>query len=135
MEELLLAILAGIAELLAEAALEGIFAGLAGVLSRAFRLFRIKVRRADPLLATVTFSLVGAAFGFLSLWLFPHHFTHPTRLHGISLLVSPILAGLLMAQIGRTVRRWGRQSVRIESFGYGFAFAFAMGLVRFWFVH
>lgn len=135
MEDLLGAILAGIAELIAEFLLEAFFAGLAGLLSRAFRLFRVKVRRADPLIATITFGLVGVAFGFLSVWLFPHHLVHPTRIHGVSLLISPILTGLLMAQVGRTVRRWGRQSVRIESFGYGFTFALAMGLVRFWLVH
>jgi hypothetical protein len=134
MEELFGAILAGIAELLAEFLIEVAFAAFAGILSRALRLFRVKVQRADPAVATVTFGLVGVSLGFLSVWLFPHHLVHPTRIHGISLLVSPILAGLLMAQVGRTVRRWGRQSVRIESFGYGFVFALAMGLVRFWLV-
>jgi hypothetical protein len=134
MEELLGAILAGIAELAAEILLEAVFAELAGILSRAFRLFKVKVRRAEPVVATATFGLVGICFGFLSVWFFPHHLVHPTRVHGISLLISPILTGLLMAQIGRTVRRWGRQSVRIESFGYGFIFALAMALVRFWLV-
>ncbi len=135
MEELLGALLAGIAELIAEFLLEAAFAELAGILSRAFRLFRAKVRRASPVVAAVIFGVVGVCFGFLSVWLFPHHLVHPTRVHGISLLISPILTGLLMAQIGRTVRRWGRQSVRIESFSYGFIFALAMGLVRFWLVH
>jgi hypothetical protein len=130
MEDLLWAIV----ELLLEALLEGAFAGLAGVLSRAFRLFRVKVRRANPTVATVTFALVGIGFGFVSVGFFPHHLVRPTRVHGISLLISPILAGLLMAQVGRTVRRWGRQSVRIESFGYGFVLALAIGLVRFWLV-
>jgi hypothetical protein len=134
MEDLFVAILAGIAELVAEILLEAAFAELAGILFRAFRLFRVKVKRANSALATVTFGLVGVSFGFLSVWLFPHHLFRPTRVHGISLLVSPILTGLLMAQIGRSVRRWGRQPVRIESFGYGFTFALAMALVRFWLV-
>lgn len=126
------AILAGIAELIAEVLLEALFAELAGVMARGFRRFRVKVRRAEPLVATIVFGLAGVACGFLSVWIFPHHLIHPTRIHGLSLLISPILTGLLMAQIGRTVRRWGRQSVRIESFGYGFTFALAMALVRFW---
>jgi hypothetical protein len=134
MEELFGAILAGIAELIGEILLEAVFAELAGVLSRAFRLFRVKVRRTEPVVAIVTFCLVGVCFGFLSVWFFPHHLVYPTRIHGISLLISPILTGLLMAQIGRTVRRWGRQPVRIESFSYGFIFALAMALVRFWLV-
>jgi hypothetical protein len=52
-------------------------------------------------------------------------------MHGISLLISPLLTGLAMATVGRGVRRRGRAPVRIESFGYGFAFAFAFALVRF----
>ena len=134
MEDLLLEILAGIVELLAEFLLESAFAGLAGVLLRAFRLFRVRVRRANPAVATAGFGLIGLSLGFVSVWVFPHHLVRPTRVHGIVLLVSPILTGLLMAQIGRTVRRWSRQPVRIESFGYGFIFALALGLVRFWLV-
>lgn len=123
MEELLGAVLAGVAELIAEFLLEAAFAELAGILSRAFRVFKAKVRRANPTVAAVIFGVAGVCSGFLSVWLFPHHLVHPTGSHGISLLISPVLTGLLMAQIGRTVRRWGRQSVRIESFGYGFIFA------------
>src|ERR1700735_573290 len=122
MDDLFVAILAGIAELVAEILLEAAFAELAGLLFRGFRLFRVKVKLADPASTTVMFGLVGIGFGFLSVWVFPRHLVHPTRLHGISLLISPILTGLLMAQIGRSVRMWGRQPVRIESFGYGFTF-------------
>jgi len=82
----------------------------------------------------VAFTLVGVAFGFLSAWMFPHPLVHPSKLHGISLLISPVLTGLVMAYIGRAWRRRGRTSVRIESFGYGFTFALAMALVRFWLV-
>ncbi len=45
-----------------------------------------------------------------------------------------MIACLVMAFIGRTLRRRGRNSVPIESFGYGFTFALAMALVRFWLV-
>ena len=95
----------------------------------------MKLRKADPVIATVTFGFFGACFGFVSLWLFPHRLVHPTRFQGISLFVSPILTGLLMGQIGRTVQRRGRQSVRIETFTFGFIFALAMSVVRFWLVH
>ena len=76
-----------------EALLEGAFAGLAGVLSRAFRLFRVKVRRANPSVAAVVFASVGTGFGFVSVGLFPHHLVRPARVHGSSLMISPILAG------------------------------------------
>jgi hypothetical protein len=36
-----------------------------------------------------------------------------------------------MALIGKAMRRRGRTSAKIESFGYGFMFALGMALVRF----
>jgi uncharacterized membrane protein YadS len=134
MDELFTAILLGIAEIICDALLEAALAAFVGILSRGFRRFRVKTRRANPIIATATFAVVGVSFGFLSVWLFPHRLVHPTRVRGISLLISPILTGMAMASIGRTVRKRGKQSVRIESFTYGFIFAFALSLVRFWLV-
>ena len=134
MEELLGAILGGLFELLAELLLEVALGALAGILSRLIRRFRVSVRRGNPVVATVVFSLVGVSFGFLSAWMFPHPLVHPSRFHGVSVLISPVLTGLVMAWIGRAWQRRGRSSVRIESFGYGFTFALAMALVRFWLV-
>jgi hypothetical protein len=134
MEDLLGAILAGMVEFLAEVLLEAAFGEMAGLLSRALRRFRVTVRRSNPIVAAVVFSLVGVAFGFLSAWMFPHPLVHTSKLHGISLLFSPVATGLVMAYIGRVWRRRGRTSVRIESFSYGFTFALAMALIRFWLV-
>lgn len=134
MDELIGAILGGLLELLAEFLLEAALGELAGLLSRLVRRFTITVRRGNPVVTTVTFILVGVAFGFLSAWIFPHPLVHPSRFHGISLLVSPVLTGFAMTWIGRAWRRRGRDSVRIESFGYGFTFAFAVALIRFWLV-
>jgi hypothetical protein len=47
-----------------------------------------------------------------------------------SLLISPVIAGLLMALVGSTLRKRGKKVVRLESFGYGFAFAFGMAFIR-----
>jgi len=66
----------------------------------------------------------------LSVLIFPHPLFHPSRIHGISLLISPVIAGLLMALLGSTLRKRGKKVVRLESFGYGFAFAFGMALIR-----
>jgi hypothetical protein len=132
MEDLLGAILGGLLELLAEFLLEVALGALAGLLSRLARRFRVTVRRSDPVVATVVFTLVGAGFGFLSAVIFPFPLVHPSRFHGISLLISPVLTGFVMAWIGRAWKRRGRASVRIESFGYGFTFALAVALVRFW---
>lgn len=136
MEELLAGILGLIFEALAEFLVELLFellvAALLRDISRVFRRFRLTLRRADPVIATLMFTLLGAAVGFLSVFVFPHPLVHPSKMHGISLLISPVGTGLVMALIGRTVRRRGRSSVQIESFGYGFTFALAMALVRFW---
>ncbi len=134
MEELIGAILGGILELVAEFLLELLFAELAGLLARLVRRFPVTVRRSDPFMVTAVFTLVGVAFGFLSTWIFPHPLVHPSRFHGMSLLISPLLTGLVLAWIGRAWKRRGRSSVRIESFGYGFTFALAMALIRFWLV-
>ena len=136
MEELLTAIFGAILEGLAEVLIQLLFelfvAALARAISRAVRRGMIGLRRANPVWATTSFALLGIGTGFLSILIFPHPLVHPSKVHGISLLISPLLTGLVMALIGRTVRRRGRTSVRIESFGYGFTFALAMALVRFW---
>lgn len=134
MDELLGAILGALFELLADSLLEVALGELAGLLSRLIRRFRITVCRGNPLRATLSFMLVGVAFGILSAGIFPHPLVHPSRFHGISLLISPVLTGFAMAWIGGAWKRGGRTSVRIESFGYGFTFALALALIRFWLV-
>jgi hypothetical protein len=85
----------------------------------------------NPVLAGLGYVRLGAAFGGLSVVLFPHPFVHPTGLHGISLLLSPILTGLAMSFMGTLWRKRGKAALPIESFGYGFTFAFGMALIRF----
>ena len=120
-----------ILELLFEALVEiGISAIIAGVY-RSLRQFRITARRGNPVAAAVWLVTVGLALGFLSVLILPHPLVHPSKLYGLSLLISPLLAGLAMAVVGRGVRRRGHVPVRIESFAYGFAFAFALALIRF----
>jgi hypothetical protein len=120
-----------ILELLLEALLEfGLSALVAGVY-RSVRHFWVKARRGNPIAAAVLLVIVGLALGVLSVLIFPHPLVHPSKLHGISLLISPLLAGLAMAAVGRGVRRRGRTPVRVESFGFGFVFAFAVALIRY----
>jgi len=88
-----------------------------------------------PLFAVVTFALLGAGFGELSVLAHPHPVFHATRFHGISLLLSPFITGLMMSWVGRGHRRRGQEPMRIESFSYGFTFALAMVLVRLAFVN
>ena len=134
MFELLFAFLEILLEIFFEAAFEFaaesigafIWRGLAAI----FRTSEFK----NPLVAVVGYLLLGGAVGGLSLLFFPHPLVHRSRVPGLSVFVSPILAGLGMSLVGSTLRQRNKKPMQIESFGYGFAFAFGMALVRFFFV-
>lgn len=74
---------------------------------------------------------LGVITGWLSIMIFPHSFIRSSRLHGISLLITPLLAGFTMACVGWIRRRQGKLVIQLDSFAYGFLFAFGMALVRF----
>ena len=76
------------------------------------------------------FSVSGVLIGLFSIWLFPRAFIRSSTLHGISLLITPVLAGLVMSAIGWIRLRQGKLVAKLESFSYGFIFAFAMALIR-----
>jgi len=134
MGELLFELLLAFAELFLEVLLE--FAGEAlldlalRAVAEVFESFRV----AGPVIASVGYTLLGALAGRFSLLIFPHPLVHPSRLHGINLLVSPIVTGLVMSLIGSTLSRQGKKVTQIESFRYGFAFAFGMALIRYLFL-
>ena len=129
MDELFSAILSALAELLLELLFEVFLEAIVGLIVRAVRSL-FSNATLSPTLAAAFYLLLGGAFGAASLVLFPHPIFHPSKLHGISLLISPVLTGLVMSQVGILLRRRGRESVRIESFGYGFAFALELAMIR-----
>jgi hypothetical protein len=138
-DDLLGAILGAIAEFLLEAFLELIAAAILDLASRVFLgLFTslaeaVKDNRA---LTGFMYALLGVLAGALSLLVLPHPLIHreqPIRFHGISLLTSPIIAGLVLSSVGAVMRRWGKKVTPVETFGYGFAFALGMALIRFFF--
>jgi len=75
----------------------------------------------------------GVLFGWFSMLVFPRAFVPGSRLHGISLIVTPTLAGLTMSAIGWLRARKGSSQIRLDTFAYGLIFAFGMSLVRFLF--
>src|SRR3979409_329603 len=87
----------------------------------------------NPALACIGYVFLGGVAGGLSLLLFPHPLVHPSRVPGLSVVISPVLSGLGMSLVGSTLRKRNKKAVQIESFGYGFAFALGMALVRFFF--
>jgi hypothetical protein len=130
MDEFFLALLSAAAELLYEVFFQVVTEALVAFIVRSIRNVRKESTAINPILAAICYLLLGIAFGIASLLLFPHPIFHPSKFHGISLLVSPVITGLVMSQVGIVLRRKGKQTVRIESFGYGFAFAFGVAIVR-----
>ena len=140
MEDLLFELLAVLLETLFEVLIELLGAALLDSLFRMATGAVGKVLEAvedeSGLRAPLVFGLIGLAVGGLSVLIFPHqliHTEHSEKFHGISLVISPVVSGLVMSRIGSSLRQQGKKVVPIESFGYGFIFAFGMALVRFLF--
>ena len=87
----------------------------------------------NPLLAGFGYAALGLLAGGLSLIFFPRALLRGTGLHGVGLLVTPLLAGGAMSMLGAWRRRRGERLFRLDRFGYAFVFAFGMALVRFLF--
>ena len=134
MEDLFLALLSGVAEILIEVAFQWLAESVIVLIIRSVRNVASHSEAMSPILAALGCLLLGVGFGSVSVLLFPHPLVHPSKVHGISLVVSPVITGLIMSQIGIVRRRRGGDATRIESFGYGFTFAFGMAIVRFLFV-
>jgi hypothetical protein len=127
MDELVLGILSVIAETLLEILGEAVIALFARAVGEVFA----KSRAVNPFLAALGYFLLGSLTGVVSVFLIPHPLVHRSKVHGLSMLVSPLVTGLVMSQVGVAIRRRGKQAAQIESFGYGFAFALGMALIRF----
>jgi RsiW-degrading membrane proteinase PrsW (M82 family) len=123
--ELLLMLLEFVLEIVAEALMD---LGL-----RAIARFFNAQRFENPWFAAIAYILLGTLMGGVSLMLFPHPIMHPSKIHGISLMIGPMLAGLVMSVVGSMLRRRDKEVTQLESFRYGFTFAFGMALVRFLF--
>jgi hypothetical protein len=127
MEELLLNILACLAEVLLEMAGEVILEAAWWAMQR----LGASLLRGNPVAVGFVVAIAGIAAGCGSAFLFPHPLVHPSRFHGISLVISPVITGVLMAGLGSARRRLGRKPVEVETFAYGFIFALGMACVRF----
>jgi hypothetical protein len=133
MLELLFSLLEPFLELFFEAAFEFAAELLGSLIWRGVAAVFDTTEFKNPALACIGYVFLGGVVGGLSLFLFPHPLVHPSRVPGLSVVISPILAGLGMSLVGTTLRKRNKKAMQIESFGYGFAFAFGMALVRFFF--
>ena len=131
MEDLIGALLGGLVELFVEFLLEF---GVELLFQAAANKVRGKVQTdgaLQPILNGILLMLAGALAGFFSFILFPHPLVPPSKLHGVSILLSPTLTGLAMMGLGRVLQKYGRTPGWFAKFGYGFSFAFGMALARF----
>ena len=91
------------------------------------------VRRPDRSygLGVVGLFISGCIVGALSSVIWPKQLLHPGLFPGISLIVSPLLVGLVMWFYGNCRRDNGKPATRISTFGGGAALAFGFALVRY----
>ena len=131
MEDLIAALLSGLAEILLEVFFQVAIEAVVALFSRCLRNVFSESNVVGPVLAAVGYLLLGIIFGIVSVFVVPHLIIRPSKIHGISLIVSPMVTGLIMSQVGVQIRRKGKKAVRIESFAYGFTFALGIAIVRF----
>lgn len=90
-------------------------------------------KKPSPWLAAIAYALFGAGIGALSLLVFPDYLVASKSLRVANTALSPIVAGLSMAAIGKWRAKQGQAVLRIDKFAYGYLFALGFALVRFWF--
>ena len=128
--EIIFEIIFAILSFLGEAVLQVVFEIIAEIMGhKASAPFKRKPLH--PALAALGYALMGAVAGGLSLLIFPHSFVDSEILRAVNLIVTPVMAGLAMAAIGRWRDNRDQDLIRLDRFSYGFLFAFAMALVRF----
>ena len=93
-----------------------------------------KVFRRRPVIRIVTalifIPLLGALIGLFLSNMIPHRILSKLSLPGISLFVSPLIAGLLMKLFGDWRRSQGHEPTMIATFWEGALFAFSLALMR-----
>ena len=139
MEEIFLALFAGIAEFLCEFLAE-LFVEILSQLLAQFLFSSIWhfVRKLGTGAREMRFgslivlsSIFGLLSGWISIHLLPVPLFAPGKLHGISLILSPLATGTILASISYRMKRRDQNPVPSLSFWSGACFAFSMTLVRF----
>jgi len=86
---------------------------------------------ANPFLAALGYALIGSLVGFGSALVIPYRLLPPGGVRGASLLLSPLVTGLLMRAYGAFRRRRDLPATNLATFWGGATFAFFMALARF----
>ncbi len=125
MEEILFELLAGLGDALLEIFGEAVIASITHIIPRRTLL------QINLVFLGIWYAALGLMVGWASVAIFPRPLIGPSKIHGISLILSPVITGLVMSQVGSVIRRRGKRTTSIESFSYGFVFAFGMAMMRF----
>jgi hypothetical protein len=120
-----------ILQILWELALQIVFEFVGELLLHASKEPFRRPRPISPIIATAGYAVYGAIAGAISVWIWPHNFIDQHWMRIANVVVSPLIAGGLMAAVGAWRRRRELEVVRLESFFYGYFFALTMALVRF----
>ena len=84
----------------------------------------------NPFLSGLGILLLGAFLGLVMFRIVPERILSPSPAPAVSLLVSPLNAGLVMHFFGSMRRKRGKASTHLATFWGGALFAFAAALVR-----
>jgi hypothetical protein len=129
--ELLFQLVAWVLRFLGELIVQLFFEGIAELVGHSVK---EPFRRPEPIhpwLATLGYTIFGAAAGGASLWLLPDLFIERGWLRWLNLLLVPLAAGAIMSAVGAWRRHRDMRVIRLDSFAYGYCFALAMAVVRF----
>jgi hypothetical protein len=108
-----------------------IVVGFVEGLTDSFWAYSLSGRTANPWLSALAYVFIGAEIGFASADAIPRRLLHAASpISGISLLLAPLGAGLLMHGYGSWRQRQARDSSWLATFWGGALFAFSIALVR-----
>lgn len=129
--ELIFQVLGAILQFLGEILLQVIFEFIAELLGHSLKEPFRRPRPIHPWLAALGYLIFGAIAGAISLWVLPALFITSQPLRIANLVITPLVAGTLMAYTGTLRRRHSQETTRLDTFFYGFCFALSMAAVRF----
>ena len=87
--------------------------------------------RAHPVLSAIGIVLLGAAAGVLASLMWPVRIFQPGPVPGMSLVLSPLITGVVMHRYGEWREDRGQMRSSMATFWGGALFAFSMASVRF----